>query len=429
MREAAADLDFERAGRLKARLESLNALDDRQQVMFSSDVSLDLIGFYREETISAACVFVVREGRTVRTVEFILDKGADVGEVELQGGFLKRYYDETADIPSEVNVDVDLPDAELLSEWLAEKRGRACHIHRPQRGEKRHLLDMATANARHALMRYELKTGYEDKRTNEALLELESALALDEPPMRQSSASTSPRSTAASRWPRWSCSPTATPTSPSTGASGSASRWRRPTTSPPWPRCWGGATRPERMADGRFGSRPDLLILDGGKPQLNAARRPARRARARHPHVRPGQVRRGALRDLDDDPVGASQRLRLALPVKRVRDEAHRFAITFHRELRDKAMTVSILDEVPGIGPKRKKAIRRALPSMAKLRAASLEELEAVDGIPAEVARDLYDTLRAWADEVPGAGASGDGASDAGVADGGAAEAGGPAGA
>ena len=157
---------------------SLGALDDRQQVVFPSSVDIDVIGFYREETISAACVFVVREGRTVRTCEFILDKGLDVDEEELQSGFLKRYYDETADIPAEINLSVELEDAEALGEWLAAKRERSCHLHRPQRGEKHRLLDMASKNARHALMRYMMRTGYADDRTNQALLELESALAL-----------------------------------------------------------------------------------------------------------------------------------------------------------------------------------------------------------------------------------------------------------
>ena len=129
------------------------------------------------ETISAACVFVVREGRTVRTCEFILDKGLDVDEEELQSGFLKRYYDETADIPAEINLSVELEDAGGLGEWLAGKRERSCHLHRPQRGEKHRLLDMASKNARHALMRYMMRTGYADDRTNQALLELESALA------------------------------------------------------------------------------------------------------------------------------------------------------------------------------------------------------------------------------------------------------------
>ena len=130
MTDAAEALDFERAARVKRRLEVIRGLDDRQQVVFPSSVDIDVIGFYREETISAACVFVVREGRTVRTCEFILDKGLDVDEEELQSGFLKRYYDETADIPAEVNLSVELEDAEALGEWLAGKRERSCHLHR-----------------------------------------------------------------------------------------------------------------------------------------------------------------------------------------------------------------------------------------------------------------------------------------------------------
>lgn len=111
MAEAAADLDFERAGRIKRRLEVIDGLDDRQQVVFPTSVDLDLIGFYREETIAGACVFVVREGRVQRTCEFILDKGLDVDEVELASGFVKRYYDETADVPHEVDLAIELPDA------------------------------------------------------------------------------------------------------------------------------------------------------------------------------------------------------------------------------------------------------------------------------------------------------------------------------
>ncbi len=131
MHEAAADLDFERAARLKARLDAIEALEDRQEVDFSSAVSLDAIGFYREETISCACVFVVREGITVRTVEFILDKGLDVGEEELVEGFVKRYYDQTEDIPAEVDLPLALSDAELIEGWLPARRCRSVRLHVP----------------------------------------------------------------------------------------------------------------------------------------------------------------------------------------------------------------------------------------------------------------------------------------------------------
>ncbi len=428
MRDAAAELDFERAGRIKRRIEAIERLDSRQQVMFPSPVDIDCVGFWREETIAGACVFIVREGRVIRTCDFVLDKGLDVDEGELVSGFVKRYYDQTSDLPAEVCVPCLPPDAAPLEGWLWERRGHKVAFHVPKRGEKAHLREMADNNARHALMRYELKTGYEDKRTNEALLELESALALEEPPLRIECFDISTihgRFTVASMVVF-------------TNGYPDKSQYRRFRIRQPLEEAndvasmaevLGRRYSPERMADGRFGSRPDLLILDGGKPQLNAARAQLGELGLDIPMCGLAKSDEELFVTWDDDPVVLPSGSASLYLVKRVRDEAHRFAITFHRELRDKAMTVSILDEVPGIGPKRKKAIRRALPSMAKLRAASLEELEAVDGIPAEVARDLYDTLRAWADEVPGAGASGDGASDAGVADGGAAEAGGPAGA
>ena len=309
MREAAANLDFERAGRLKARLDGLDALDDRQQVVFSSNVSADLIGFYREETISCACVFVVREGRTVRSVEFILDKGLDVGEEELTSGFVKRYYDETADVPAEVDLDCELADAEVIEGWLAEKRGHGVHLHRPRRGEKRHLLDMAAANARHALMRYMVKTGYADDRTNQALLQLESALALDAPPMRIECFDISTlhgHFTVASMVVF-------------TNGRPDKSQYRRFKIQTPLTEAndfvsmsevLGRRYAPERMADERFGSRPDLLVVDGGKPRHGAARG----AGARHPGLRTRQVRRGDLRALGRHAGRAALRLALALP-------------------------------------------------------------------------------------------------------------------
>ena len=270
MQEAAANLDFERAARLKGRLDALSALDDRQQVTFPTSVNLDLIGFYREETISAACVFVVREGRTVRSVEFILDKGLDVSEDELVSGFVKRYYDETADIPAEVDVPLELSDAEVISEWLSDKRGHRCSLHLPQRGEKSRLLEMASKNARHALMRHMIRTGYSDDRSNQALLQLESALALEAPPLRIECFDISTLHG----------SFTVASMVVFTNGKPDKSQYRRfkihaeldeANDFVSMSEVLGRRYSPERMADKRFGSRPDLLVVDGGKPQLTAA--------------------------------------------------------------------------------------------------------------------------------------------------------------
>jgi excinuclease ABC subunit C len=399
MTTAASELDFERAGRVKRRLETIRGLDDSQQVVFPKPVEADVIGFWREETIAGACVFIVREGRVTRTCEFILDKGLDVGGVELCEGFVKRYYDSTSDVPVEVDVPVGLPDAEALGEWLETKRGRKVCLHVPKRGEKSRLQGMAEVNARHALMRYELRTGYEDKRTNLALTELESALALDEPPMRIECFDVSTihgNFTVASMVVF-------------TGGHPDKSQYRRFKVRAELDEANDFVSMgevlarrysPERMADERFGSRPDLLILDGGKPQLTAALEQLSDLGLDIPVAGLAKSDEELFVPWDDTPVVLPSGSASLYLVKRVRDEAHRFAITFHRELRDKAMTTSVLDEVAGLGPKRKKTLRKAFGSMKRLREASLDEIAAVDGIPDEVAQNVYDTLRGWDAEL-----------------------------
>ena len=397
MQRAAQELDFERAARVKRRLEVISGLDDRQQVVFPSSVDIDLIGFYREETIAGACVFVVREGRTVRSCEFILDKGLDVDEDELVSGFIKRYYDETADIPHEVDVAVDVSDAEVLGEWLTAKRGHVCRLHRPRRGEKRHLLETCERNARHALMRYMMRTGYADDRTNQALLQLESALALPAPPMRIECFDISTihgRFTVASmvvftngradkgQYRRFKVR----------GVTGEANDFMS------MQEVLGRRYAPERMADERFGSKPDLLVVDGGKPQLTAALTQLEELGLDIPVCGLAKADEEVFVPWDDTPVVLPNGSASLYLIKQVRDEAHRFAITFHRELRDKAMTVSVLDEVEGVGPTRKKAIMKHFGSMKRLRAASVEDIAAVKGMPQQVARAVYDTLRAWED-------------------------------
>lgn len=394
MAEAAADLDFERAGRIKRRLEVIDGLDDRQQVVFPTSVDLDLIGFYREETIAGACVFVVREGRVQRTCEFILDKGFDVDEVELASGFVKRYYDETADVPHEVDLAIELPDADVVGEWLTGKRGRVCRLHRPQRGEKHRLLQMAERNARHALMRYMMRTGYSDDRTNQALLQLESALALDAPPMRIECFDISTLHGAF----------TVASMVVFTNGKPDKSQYRRfkiraeldeANDFVSMSEVLGRRYAPERIADERFGSRPDLLVVDGGRPQLTAAMRQLEELGLDIPVCGLAKADEEVFVPWDDTPIVLPSGSASLYLIKQVRDESHRFAITFHRELRGKAMTVSVLDEVPGVGPTRKKAIMKRFGSMKRLRAASEAEIAEVPGVPAEVARSVFESLRA----------------------------------
>ena len=153
---------------------------------------------------------------------------------------------------------------------------------------------------------------------------------------------------------------------------------------------------PERMADERFGARPDLLVVDGGKPQLTAALTQLEGLGLDIPVCGLAKADEEVFVPWDETPVVLPNGSASLYLIKQVRDEAHRFAITFHRELRGKAMTVSVLDEVEGVGPTRKRAIMRHFGSMKKLRAASADEIAAVKGVPRHVAEDVYRTLRAW---------------------------------
>ena len=159
---------------------------------------------------------------------------------------------------------------------------------------------------------------------------------------------------------------------------------------------------PQRMEDERFGAKPDLIILDGGKPQLNAVLQMFR-------EMGISDIALCGLAKRDEELFVPWQETGpIVLPsgsaslylVKQVRDEAHRFAITFHRELRTKGMTLSVLDEVSGLGPARKKALRKQFRSFAQLKAATLDELCAVSGVPREVAEELYKVLRQYNEDT-----------------------------
>lgn len=398
MQQAAADLDFEKAGRLKARIETIESLTDRQHAVSGRNLNADVIGIFREETIAGVHVLMVREGRIINSNEFILNRGKDIPDGELLHMFLIRYYDSTTSIPHEVILR-DIPEDKAVMEvWLTgllgNSHGARVRFLQPKKGEKNDLLDMAEVNARHSLMRYMVRTNYEDTRINSALLQLESALALDRPPLRIECFDISTihgKHSVASMVVF-------------TNGKPDKNQYRRfkirmQTDEANDFAMMGEVLRrrysPERMADKRFGEKPDLLIVDGGKPQLSAA-----------------LIQLNAL-GIDDIAVaGLAKRDEelfvpwqesgpIVLPsgsaslylVKRIRDEAHRFAVTFHREVRGKAMTASILDDVTGLGPIRKKALLKTFKSFKSLRSATLDEIKDSKVLPLEVAEELYAVL------------------------------------
>ena len=188
MQQAAADLDFERAGRVKARIDTINSLTDKQHAVSSRNLDADVIGIYHEETRSGRPCFHGARGTHYQLERVCLNRGSDVPDQDLLHNFLLRYYDTTTSIPHEVIVHENPDDVEVMQEWLTGKlnspHGAKVRFVEPRKGEKAELVDMAETNAKHTLMRYKVRTNYDDKRINDALMQLESALALDGPPMR-----------------------------------------------------------------------------------------------------------------------------------------------------------------------------------------------------------------------------------------------------
>lgn len=399
MRAAAADLDFEAAAKYRNRLEAVNAIRHRQKVVSSRPLDLDVIGFHREETVAGVHVFVVREGRVLVGNEFVLDKGLDIPMTELLDGFLLRYYTDAGEIPREIVVPCAPEDTETVEQWLSTLRGTKVTLTVPQRGEKSDLLKLAEKNAWHTLMRFKVRTRYDEERLNAALLQLESALALPAPPLRIECYDIS------TLHGRHSVGSMVV----FTNGRGDSKNYRRFKV-----RLDTGEANDvammsevlrrrfcaERMADSRFGRKPDLVIVDGGKPQLNAARAVfAELGLDDIPLVGLAKREEEVFVTWDDQPVVLPSGSPSLYLVKRVRDEAHRFAIEYHRQLRGKAMKASVLDEIAGIGPKRKKALMREFGSAKRLREATVDEIAAVPGIPREVAEEIVAVVTQWSDQ------------------------------
>jgi excinuclease ABC subunit C len=398
MREAAGELDFEGAARYRNRLEAVHAIRGRQKVVSARPLEFDVVGFFREETIAGVHLFAVREGRVLFGNEFVLDKGLDVPMPELIEGFMLRYYADTPQIPREI-VLPELPDdPDTMEEWLSSMRPeRAARVKLtvPQRGERSDLLKLAEENARHTLMRFKVRTRYDEERLNAALLQLESALALPAPPLRIECYDISTLHGKQSVG-----SMVVFTNGRADNKSYRRFRVRMDTGEANDVAMMGEVLRrrfaPERMADQRFGKKPDLVIVDGGKPQLSAAKAVlAELGVTDIPIAGLAKREEELFVEWADEPVVLPAGSPSLYLVKRVRDEAHRFAITYHRELRGKAMTASALDDIEGVGPKRKKALLKAFGSVKRLRAAAVDEIAAVPGIPRETAERIAEALSA----------------------------------
>jgi excinuclease ABC subunit C len=401
MAEAADQLEFERAARLRDQLGSVRKAIERQQMVASREEDFDLIGLDEDALEASVQVFYVRKGRVVGRKGLIVDKVEDVDTPELVARILEQLYVDAPkeDIPREILVPVEPDDHELYEELLALNREAKVRIKVPRRGGKRELLQTATLNARESFSRHKLRRASDHNARARSLVALQEALQLPEAPLRIECFDISnlqgteivgsmvvmedglPKRSDYRRFKVRGLD----------GQDDFASmedvltrRFRNYL-----------RERDEGAHSGkRFAYPPNLLLIDGGKGQLGVAVRVleelgledicvASLAKRFEEVYLPGR----------SDPVRIPRDSEALYLLQQVRDEAHRFAITYHRQLRGKKMTVSVIDDIPGLGPTRKKRLLKELGSVKKMRELDEEQFLALPWLPDAVGRAVYARL------------------------------------
>ncbi|MEO6628698.1 MAG: excinuclease ABC subunit UvrC [Aquihabitans sp.] len=402
MREAATDLEFERAARLRDRLATVNKAIERQQMVAERNEDIDVIGVADDELEAAVQVFHVRHGRVVGRKGFVMDKVEDLTKHELTGRILEGLYDEPPPIgmPRQVLVPWDPDDLDLYQRWLTEIRGSTVTIRVPQRGDKRGLQETVTNNAKEELIRHRLKRASDHNSRAKALNELQEALGLPESPLRIECYDMShlqgtdyvgsmvvmedglPKKSEYRRFKIKSGQGNDDFLAMEEVLTRRLTAYLAERKLPPSER-------------GKFSYPPQLLLVDGGKGQLGVAVKvladlgldeeiPVASLAKRFEEVFvPGMA----------DAIRIPRQSEALYMLQRLRDESHRFAISFHRELRAKRMTSSALDGITGLGPTRKKRLAAEMGGVKSVKLASLEDLRALPWLPDAVAQAVYSKL------------------------------------
>jgi len=405
MAEAAGNLEFERAARLRDRLATVRKAIERQQMVTERPEDLDVVGMAEDDLEAAVQVFFVRRGRVVGRKGFIVDKVEDLSRPGLLGGVVSQLYAEpTLDIPREVLVPEEPDDKAVLEDWLVGLReGRRVTVRAPQRGDKRALLETVTRNAAEELVRHRLRRSADHNSRARALNALQEALGLPEAPLRiecydmshlQGRDYVGSMVVMEDGLPKKSDYRRFKVTSVAGNDDYAAMEevlTRRLTALV--------ADREvpvaERGRHQRFAYPPQLLLLDGGKGQLGVGVRVLEELGLEQeiPVAALAKQFEEVYLPGSPEPVRIPRQSEALYLLQRIRDEAHRFAISYHRQLRGKRMTQSVLEGIPGLGPARRKRLVTELGSVKGVRAASQEALRDLAWLPDAVATAVYETL------------------------------------
>jgi excinuclease ABC subunit C len=422
MNAASADLEFERAARLRDDLAAMRRAMEKQAVVLGDGTDADVVAFAHDDLEAAVQVFHVRGGRVRGQRGWVIDKTDEMDEAGLVDQFLLQFYgdqaelagdlkttDETSPVPREVLVPALPEDAEAMADLLTELRGGRVQLRIPQRGDKRALMETLERNAKEAFTQHKLRRAGDLTARSAALQELQDSLGLDTAPLRVECIDIShiqgsdvvaslvvfedglPRK---SEYRRFAIKDAATEGDVASIAEVVRRRFHRylqETREEPR-----AGIDPETGRPKKFAYPPNLLVVDGAGPQANAAADVLAEMGIQDVAVI-GLAKR--LEEVwlpaDPEPTILSRTSEGLYLLQRVRDEAHRFAIAYHRQKRSKRMTTSALDGIPGLGQSRKAALLKHFGSVKRLRQASVDDISGVPGIGAHTAALVHSALAA----------------------------------
>lgn len=405
MAQAAADLQFEKAADYRDQLKAIERITARQKVIGSSDTDQDVIAFARDEGDACVQIFFIRHGKLIGREYFMLDNTEGESDHEVLQEFMTQFYDDAAYIPREVLLPSEVEEAHIIEEWLRRKRNTKVTIQVPRRGKKRELVEMAAENAHDTLATLRQQWAADRSKHVQAITELQDALKLPAPPARiecYDISHTQGTQTVGSMVVFVQGAP-------------QKSDYRRFNVQTVGNDDYGAmrevlTRRFQRYRDTLAGELhdpkkvkarsnrptawailPDLLLIDGGKGQLAVGQEVLREFDLE------GEIPIASLAKQEEELFVPDRPISVMLPrrsealylVQRVRDEAHRFANEGHRKQRAKVGVASILDSIPGVGPRRRQVLLVRFGSLEALREASVEEIAAVPGIPLDVAEDI----------------------------------------
>ena len=395
MWEASERQEFELAARHRDRIDDVRRAMLRQEVVTERPEDFDLIAFHGDDLESAFQILHVRKGRLVGRMGTVVDRVEELTDAELMSRVIRQLYGDD-DPPKEVLVEIEPAEKELLQEWLEERRGTRVSLRIPARGAKRRLMETTATNAAEAFARHRLKRSQDHNARAKALRSLQEVLDLPEPPLRIEAYDISTlqgTNTVASMvvledgvprrsdYRRFKIRTVDGQDDFAAMEETVRRRFRAYL-----------AERDRSVAEqGRFSYPPSLVLVDGGPGQLGRAVRVLDELDLDIPAIGLAKRMEEVYLPGKPEPVRIPRDAEALYLLQQVRDEAHRFAITYHRQLRSKSMVDSILDEVPGIGPQRKKDLLKRFGSLKKIREAGAEALAEV--VPKNVADDLYAAL------------------------------------